>query len=155
LRVADTRFVVQTSKGQVKLSRQFVVADQTERVGPCFLISSREPGMAGLCSIEVHAQVSGSISPPRLLEQAVLVTDGPTMVAPGTVDVADLHQVNAFELCIKGHVIGVLPLCPTPTATFTNEGGFKPPQTFIWSSAADDELNERLNKLIEGRSGSE
>ena len=111
--------------------------------------------MAGLCSIEVHAQVPGSISPPMLLEQAVLVTDGPTMVAPGTVDVADLHQVNAFELCIKGHTIGVFSLCPTPTATFTNEGGFKPPQNFIWSSAADDELNERLNKLIEGRSGGE
>jgi hypothetical protein len=155
LRIADTRFVVQSAKGVVKLTRQFVVADPTDRIGPCFLICSREPGMAGLCSIEVHAQVPGSVSAPTLLEQQVLVTDGPTMVAPGTIDSADLAQVNAFELGAKGQPIGILPLCPTPTATFTNEGGFKPPQNFIWSSAADDELNERLNRLIEGRSAGE
>ncbi|MFL5243632.1 MAG: hypothetical protein ACJ8FY_16115 [Gemmataceae bacterium] len=155
LRVADTRFVIQTAKGSVKLARQFVIADLAERVGPCFLLSSREPGMAGLCSIQVHAQMSGGDQPPMLLEQEVLITDGPTMVAPGTVNAADLSQVTAFELCIKNHTLGLMPLCPTPTATFTNEGGFKPPSNFLWSSAADEELNERLNRLIEGRSAGE
>ena len=33
-----------------------------------------------------------------LLEEEVLITDGPTMFAPGTLDVADLNQVSGFEL---------------------------------------------------------
>jgi hypothetical protein len=32
----------------------------------------------------------------------------------------------------------------------TAEGGFKPTPDFAWSSAADDELSERLNRLMNG-----
>ena len=45
--------------------------------------------------------------PPLLLEQEVLITDGPTMVAPGTLDVADLKQVSGFEIRSKRRVLGV------------------------------------------------
>jgi hypothetical protein len=48
-------------------------------------------------------------------------------------------------------VLHTLSLCPAPTATFNSEGGFKPPPEFTWSTAADEELNDRLSKLIEGR----
>ena len=63
------------------------------------------------------------------------MTDGPSMVAPGTVDVADLSQVTAFELCHKGQPLegGILSLCPAPTAQFTSEGGFKAPSD-SWGS---------------------
>ena len=100
--------------------------------------------------MQVHAQVAGAVRPPLLLEQEVLVTDGPTMVAPGTLDAADLGQVSGFELLAKGQPLGVLPLCPAPTATFTSEGGFKAPHEFPWSAAAEEELNERLGKLLGG-----
>jgi hypothetical protein len=79
------------------------------------------------------------------------------MVAPGTLDVADLTQVSGFEITIPsarrpgGRVLGVLSLCPAPTATFNTEGGFKPPHDFTWSAAAEEEMNERLNRLLEGR----
>jgi hypothetical protein len=81
----------------------------------------------------------------------VLVTDGPTVVAPGTIDVADLRQVSSFELRLKETALGVLSLCPAPTANFTNEGGYKAPPDFTWSAAADEELAERLGKLLDGR----
>jgi len=45
----------------------------------------------------------------------------------------------------------VLSLSPAPAATFTNEGGFKAPQDFTWSAAAEEEMTERLNRLFEGR----
>jgi hypothetical protein len=152
LRVADTRFVLQGAKeGSVKLTRQVLPTEPSSRVGPCFLVCSREPGMAGICSLQVRAQVPGAVQPPLLLEQDILITDGPTMVAPGTLDGADLSQVTAFELCLKGQPLGTLSLCPTPTAGFTCEGGFKAPHDFTWTAAADDELTERLNRLIEGR----
>jgi hypothetical protein len=152
LRVSDTRFVVETKEG-VTLRRQVPPPGEAVRVGPCFLVSSREPGMAGLCKLQVHAQVPGIISPPLLLEQALLVTDGPTIFAPGTIDAADAQQVTTFELRQRGELLGVLSLCPVPTANFTAEGGFKSPTDFAWTPTAEEELSERLSKLMDGPKG--
>jgi hypothetical protein len=149
LRVSDTRFVVGTKEG-VELRRQVPPLAEARRVGPCFLVSSREPGMAGLCTLRVCAQVPGAEQAPTLLEQPTLITDGPTMFAPGTLDTSDLGQLAAFELRLKSHVLGVLSLCPVPAASFTAEGGFKPAGDFLWSGAADEELSERLGRLMNG-----
>ncbi|HTU17122.1 MAG TPA: hypothetical protein VMG10_03605 [Gemmataceae bacterium] len=151
LGIADTRFVVQATPESVRLTRQVPPLETAKRIGPCFLVRSGEPGMAGLCRLQITAQVPGAVKPPLLLEQDVLITDGPTMVAPGTLDAADLEQVSGFELSIRGQSLGVLSLCPAPTATFTNEGGFKPFHDYTWSAAAEEEMNERLNRLLEGR----
>jgi hypothetical protein len=150
LRISDTRFVVQTATG-MRLSRQ-VPPPGSGRIGPCFLVSSGEPGMAGLCALHVTAQVSGAVRAPLLLEQEVLITDGPTPVVPGTLDTTDLAQVGAFELTVKGRSLGVLSLCPAPTANFTSEGSFKSPGEYTWSLAAEEEMAERLNRLMDGRS---
>jgi hypothetical protein len=151
LRISDTRFVVQAPRGGVKLARQLPPPDDAKRVGPCFLVCSREPGMAGLCHLQVRAQVPGAVQQPVLLEEEVLVSDGPTPIAPGTLDRADLAQVTGFELCLKGRSIGAMSLCPAPTAAFTAEGGFRETQEYCWSSGAEEELNERLGRLFEGR----
>ncbi|MFN4258813.1 MAG: hypothetical protein ACK4RK_05915 [Gemmataceae bacterium] len=150
LRISDTRFVIQTSKDGMHLRRQIPQLAPGDRVGPCFLVSSGELGMAGLCPFQVRAQVPGAIREPLLLEQEVLITDGPTAVAPGTLDAAELSQVTAFELRLKGTSLGILSMCPTPSATFTSEGGFKPPEHFLWSAGAEEELNDRLSRLLEG-----
>jgi hypothetical protein len=150
LRLSDTRFVVQDGPA-VRLTRQVPPLEKAGRIGPCFLVSSGEPGMAGLCRLQVTAQVPGTVRAPLLQEQEVLITDGPTMVAPGTLDAADLAQVTGFELSLKGRSLGILSLCPAPTATFTSEGGFKAPHDFTWSAAAEEEMTERLNRLLEGR----
>jgi hypothetical protein len=152
LRVSDTRFVIETKSG-VTLRRQVPPPGEAVRVGPCFLVSSREPGMAGLCKLQVHAQIPGAIAPPLLLEQALLVTDGPTMFAPGTVEAVDLREVTTFELRQRGELLGMLSLCPVPTANFTAEGGFKSPTDFAWSPTAEEELGERLSKLLDGPKG--
>ncbi|MFL5342557.1 MAG: hypothetical protein ACJ8F7_20615, partial [Gemmataceae bacterium] len=152
LRISDTRFVVGDWKGVVSVRRQLPPLVEVSRMGPCFLVSSGEAGMAGLCTLRVHAQVPGGIRPPLLQEQEILLTDGPTMFAPGTLDVADLGQLVAFDLRLKNHSLGLLPLSPVPSASFTSEGGYKPPGgDYIWTSAADEELTERLNRLMNGR----
>jgi hypothetical protein len=150
LRISDTRFVVKSVAGPLRLSRQPPVLESTERVGPCFLVSSSEAGMAGIVRLAVTAQVPGAIQPPMLLQQEVLITDGPTMVAPGTLDPAELKQAAGFELRAGTRLLGVLSLCPAPAATFTSEGGFKLPQEYRWSAAAEEEMTERLNRLFEG-----
>lgn len=151
LRISDARFVIQSSKGEITLARQLPPPDGSARVGPYFLVSSREAGMAGLCDLYVRAQVTGGAESPLQREQTVLVTDGPALVAPGILEAGELQQVSAFELGIKkGPVLGTLSLCPAPTAAFTPEGGFKAPGDFLWSPAAEEELGDRLNKLLEG-----
>jgi len=148
LRLCDTRFVVQTKDG-VHLRRQVPALLGNERVGPCFLLASREPGMAGLCTFKVTAQLGGDKKPPLMLEQEALITDGPTMFAPGTVPADELDRVGAFELRLKRTLLGSISLCPSPAATFNAEGGFKAPDDYLWSAGAEEELNERLGKLID------
>jgi len=150
LRISDTRFVVQQAGGSPRLVRQPPALDSSERIGPCFLVSSSEPGMAALCPVQIVAQVPGAVQAPLLFEQEGLTGDGPTMVAPGTLDRAGLRQVNAFELRVQGKSLGILSLCPAPAAIFNAEGGYKPPQEYTWSGAAEEEMNERLNRLLEG-----
>jgi len=154
LRISDTRFVVQgKGGGPVRLVRQVPPLETATRAGPCFLVSSGEAGMAGICRLRIAAQIPGTVQPPPLLEDNILITDGPTMVAPGTLDAEDLAHVTGFELSVRGQSLGVLSLCPAPTASFNGEGGFKPPHDFTWSAAAEEEMTERLNRLLEGRSG--
>jgi hypothetical protein len=150
LRISDSRFVVQKDKGEFHSTLQPPALEAGTRIGPCFLVASSEPGMAGLCRLHISAQVSGAIQPPLLLEQRVRISDGPTMVVPGTLDAADLEQVSGFEVRVSGRSLGVLSLCPVPEATFTGEGGFKPPSDYTWSAAAEEEMNERLGRLLEG-----
>ena len=107
--------------------------------------------MAGLCGLRVEAQVSGAGRSPLLWEQEILLTDGPTVVAPGTLEPAEREQVHAFELTHAGRPLSLLPLQPAPSARFTSEGGFKPPPAFTWTSAADEELDQRLSRLLEER----
>ncbi len=150
LRVCDARFVLRWAKGNVTLARQVPPDEKPTRVGPCFLVSSREPGMAGICQLQARVQVPGAVQPPLLMEAEVLITDGPTAFAPGTLDMADMAQLTAFDLLMKGQTLGTLSLCPAPTANFTAEGGFKAPHDYAWSTAAEEELTDRLNRLLEG-----
>ncbi len=153
LRVSDTRFVVADRAGGVQVARQVPPPAEVARLGPCFLVASGEAGMAGVCKLAVYAVVAGDGGPTLLREQDVLVTDGPTLFAPGFVDAPELAKLTGFELRHKGRVLGVLSLSPVPRATLNAEGGFKPPPDFAWSSAADEELNERLQRLMNGGGG--
>jgi hypothetical protein len=151
LRISDTRFIVQKTGSPLRLSVQPPALEETARIGPCFMVASNEPGMAGVCQLQVTAQVSGARHPPLLMEQQVRITDGPTVVAPGTLEVGELQQVTGFEVSVAGQSLGVLSLCPVPEATFTSEGGFRTPADYTWSAAAEEEMTERLNRLFEGQ----
>jgi hypothetical protein len=152
LRMSDCHFLIRTVKGNVLLTRQIPPLAEIQQAVPCFLVNSKEQGMAGLCRLEIRS-VPNAASEHQgpSLEQEVLITDGPTRFAPGSLDPADLGDVIGFELRLKKTTLGMLSLSPAPAASFTSEGGFKPACEFAWSPSADEELNERLAKLLEER----
>jgi hypothetical protein len=150
LRVSTTRFVVQSGKNEVHLVRSLPPLNGLERVGPCFLVSSGEAGMAGMATLRVRARLEGGAMAPLLDEQEILLTDGPMPLCPGTVDVAELAHVKHFALESPAGTVGILPLAPVPSAGFTSEGGFRPVEDFAWSPAAEEQLNERLGRLLGG-----
>ena len=147
LRVSDARFVTADKAGAVRSSRNSPQPGEAVRVGPYFVLASSEPGAAGVLTLQVVAVVPGG-KPPLVLEQTVLVTDGPTVFAPGLLDVSELGAYTGFELRHREKVLGVLSVSPVPTAVFNSEGAFKPPPDFAWTQPAEDELAERLAKLM-------
>lgn len=148
LRLAETRFLLQECGGAFRTSRDLPGLKGIARVGPCFVLASNEPGMAGWCTLRVLALVKGAVLAPLLQEQDVLITDGPLPFAPGTVDAAELEQLEGFELRSPAGKLGQISLSPVPAGSFTSEGSFKPALDFVWTSAAEDQLSRRLRKLI-------
>lgn len=150
LRVLDTRFAVSDKAGTVRVVRQPPPAGTVESLGPCFLIASSEAGAVGRCRLSLFAVSAGEQASMPLMTQEMLVTDAPTMFAPGLVGIADLARVGGFELRLNEKLIGTASLSPVPPATLTAEGGFKPPPDFAWTAAAEDELLDRLRRLGNG-----
>ena len=148
LRVVDTRFGVVTPDGEFRVVRQ-MPADGVVKAGPVLLRGQPRArhGRASPSS-RLACRCRAWTGRRSCWSRRCLITDGPTPVAPGLLPMTELKHASAFELRVKRRVLGVLPLSPVPTATFTAEGGYKPPPEFTWSAAAEDELSERLARLM-------
>jgi hypothetical protein len=147
IRVADARFVVEEKTGLTRIVRQAPAASAVNRFGPCFLVASQERGAAGLCRLTLFATTPGEGDPIPLASENVLVTDAPTAFVPGLFAATDMTRVGAFELRLNDRVLGTASLSPVPPATLNAEGGFKPPPNFTWTTAAEEELLNRLGRL--------
>ena len=148
LRVTGAQFVVQTTRGTLRVEPTLPKLKGVARVGPCFSVTSSEPGMAGICKLQVRAHIKGAVQPPLVQEQEVLLTDGPLAFVAGTLDVEDLEQLKHFELRCGRDLLGTLPLAPVPSASFNQEGGFVAADAFEWSATAEEQFKERLGKLL-------
>lgn len=147
--VVETCFLHEDKSGRVRLVKELPLASRGPS-RPCFLVASAEPGTAGLVRFRIHATGSGSDRVPDRFCR-VLVTDIPTAVVP-EFD-AGTEGITGFELRLKGRTIGFAPTSAVPGATLTAEGGFKPPPDFTWSQSAEEELQSRLNRLMNGEDG--
>src|SRR5262249_25774148 len=150
-----TLFVTQDAAGRFSFTRRRPALAGQARLGPWFVLDSTEPGMAGLCALQVYAQVpekrrlaprNDAVAP---LEYGVLISDGPRPVAPGRFPAAELAGIDGFALRLGKRVLGVVPLAATPLAKFDTEGGFQAADTFLWNDVAEQELQERLNRLVQ------
>jgi hypothetical protein len=151
LHVVDSRYVVQEKGGPAVLVRGLPALGPDSRLGPCFLLASREPAMAARGEVELRIHFKTPGKPPQKYSHEVLISDGPCLFLPGTLGPRELEDVSAFELLSRGQPLGFLSTRPAPAAQFTSEGGFRAPEEYAWSSAADEELTDRLGKLMELR----
>lgn len=149
LRVLESRFVVAEAGGVMRTLRQPPAIVEVGRLGPCFILASRETGAAAVLDLDVDTQISGSARNDTVLRQNILITDGPTIFAPGLLEPAELESVIGFELRYKSYLLGTLSFRPVPSATINAEGAFKPASDFTWSSSAEEELSNRLSKLMD------
>lgn len=139
-----------SGKQRAPLFRHHLLAcDDTRGLRPCFIIASREPGVAGLCQLEVGVQSADANVRSLIGHQEILVTDKPVMFIPDVTSMGDCGQVRAFELLSNGQLLGALPVSPTPAAVFTSEGGFHPAADFDWTRFSEEELVDRLQRLME------
>jgi hypothetical protein len=118
------------------------------RVGPCFRLASRRSGAAGLCPLELRVYYKDPARAPAVWRQEALITDGPSQFVPVLLSVAEFEKVASFELLLEGQSAGTLPGC-VPVVRFTSEGGFTELADLDWAPVTEDDLNERLQSLME------
>lgn len=147
LRLCGSRLTLVDDHGRFRLGND-LPNEGIRRVGPCFLLANKLPGVAGLVPADVHLRVTGAEKPILLFSEDLLITDGPTTFAPGMLDASEVKHATGFELRIRNKVVAVLPLKAIPTAHLTAEGGFIATPEFQWTDAAENELTERLERLL-------
>ena len=157
VRITATRFIVQKISGELEVLRSLPqrdgqpCLDGIARVGPYFYVCSGEAGMAGLAAFTLTAVPENPDGEPLTISQdEIVVTDGPTPILPATMAANEVRRIKQFVLASSEGTLGVLPLVPAPAAVLTSEGGFAPLDEFLWSPAAEEQLNERLGKLLDG-----
>lgn len=154
LRISATRFVVTRSDGTRQNLRALPARDGKlllegiAEVAPVFFVCSSEPGMAGLAPFTLRV-LTGDLLSTVGIDESVLVTDGPTPVILGAVSAEALGRTKYFSLASGAKALGNLALLPAPATDFTGEGGFVPADDFVWTAAAEEQLNERLGKLLD------
>ena len=153
LRISATRFHVTSDNGSTQVVRALptrdgqVLLDGIVEVAPVFFVCSGEAGMAGLVPLTLRALIGDTITTEAIKEQ-MLVTDGPTPILLGVMAAKDLSGLKHFTLGCGNVSLGNLALLPAPSAAFNAEGGFAPLDDFLWSAAAEEQLDERLGKLL-------
>jgi hypothetical protein len=145
----DSRYLYSDRDGTLGLSRYLYLQENIARLGPCFLVASREPGLAGLHTFQVRTQYKDPEMLPEYLEQEVLVTDGPSLFTPLTTSPEQFQRFSSFDLFSEGKQLAQLSLCTRDVARFTNEGGFCAPDEYPWSPIAEEELADHLRKLMD------
>jgi hypothetical protein len=147
VRVLETRFAVIDATGTARTMRLPVSLATAERIGPCFVVAGSEAGATAVCRFEVIGIAPGDFDLVIWREAETVVTDAPMVFVPALFDAAEVGRVSGFELRLNGRLLGVASLRPVPAATLNSEGGFSSPPDFAWTTAADDELADRLKRL--------
>jgi len=148
LRITATRFIVERAGAKMEVVR-WLPANLTGiiRVAPCFYVRSSIAGVAGLAKLILRS-IRSDGSSGEWEGGDTLVTDGPSPFVPIIVNATELASLKHFTLESAAGKLGNLPLVAAPTADVAAEGGMAPLDEFVWSAAAEEQLNNMLGKLL-------
>ncbi|MBM3995478.1 MAG: hypothetical protein FJ303_15185 [Planctomycetes bacterium] len=152
-RISATRFIVRHTDGTQQNVRALptrdglLILDGISEVAPVFFVCSHKTGLAGIVPFALRILVGDLLSTIGI-DEKVLITDGPTPIVLGTVSADALSRTKHFSLASGTKTLGNLAVLPAPATDFTGEGGFEPTDDFVWTAAAEEQLNERLGKLL-------
>lgn len=148
LRVLGLRYLVETPSGNWQVAHALPAPRECRRLGPCFILGSAEAGLAGWSTLQT--KYLGQDGSTRFIGQEnFLLREGPNPFVPGTVSAEDVVHGERFELWSGKRCLGKLSLRVAPQSKFTAEGAFEPVSDFTWSPAAESQLQERLNTLLQ------
>jgi hypothetical protein len=150
LYLVDARYACQEADGPPVFRPYLPARGRVQHVGPCFRLASREPGAVGYCTLGLRTLYQDPARPPEVRWHEILVTDGPSPFMPLLVSSGEFEQVAAFELLRGGQVLGSLSGC-RPVVRFTSEGGFTELTDFDWTPVDEEELEDRLKRLMAGQ----
>ncbi len=125
-----------------------LLLDGVTQIVPCFYVCSNVAGMAGVAPFTLRA-LADDVLTTLAIKDDQLATDGPLPIVLGAVSAAEASGIKHFTLACGDAVLGNLSLVPAPKADFNAEGGFAPLDDFLWSAAAEEQLSERLGKLLD------
>jgi hypothetical protein len=150
LRISATRLYLEGPAGILPVARFAPESwDGITRLGPVFLVSSGIAGMAAQADFRVRVLDRSGTAILEFPTLKALVTDGPTVIAPGTLSRDD--TIDGFELWCGPRRLGELTLAKTPTAIFTGEGGIAAGRdNYAWSPEAEEQLQQKLGQLLGG-----
>jgi hypothetical protein len=144
LRLIELRFDVGG-----RLRRTLPMPNEAAVVRPVVLVASCVPGIAGLAAFRLFGAGPGIDSHPLTPPTRALITDHPTSLVFDELGVKSLAAMTTLELRSRAVLIGSVSLSPRPTVQLTPEGGFEPMPDYAWTQSAEDELSERLGRLID------
>jgi hypothetical protein len=147
LYVVESRYLYQEVHGALAAAQHLSPPEGDSYPRPCFLLASRELGVAGICPLEVHVHFRQRTRPSMVLRKEMVIMDGPSLFSP--VIPVKGEEIRGFELFSQGRLLGALGVGPAPVATFTKEGGFKATEDYAWTAWAEDELVDRLHRLMD------
>jgi hypothetical protein len=110
-------------------------------------LASHEPGILGLCPVEVRLRHRFRGRPVVMDPQEVLVSDVPSPCLHVSIAAEDLRDLRAIDLFSNGRFLGSVAWDSGPAATFTAEGGFLSLGSRSWTPIDEVKLEEHLNRL--------
>jgi hypothetical protein len=145
--LVESRYVYQDDPQSMNKESHRATAPENAFPRPCFVLASKEPGLAGVCPLELRVNFRDQARRPMAVLETMVITQTPALFSPKVP--VRCGEIRSFELFCAGRMLGVVRVSPAPSASFNREGGFKATEDYLWNAWAEEEVANRLQMLME------
>lgn len=146
LRMAPPRYFHKGASGACFILDCPVRLKKNELLGPVFGIQSSLAGIAGQLPVTIEA-LPKTGEPFPLHSNALIITDGLNLLAPGMLNADQIGQILGFRLMYRKQVLQACPADPRPAVRISSEGGFESPVSLGWTRESENQLRLLMDTL--------